>query len=166
MGRVLAMLQTYPDRARWDQIMVVTPKWLMSERQGMGSKLSGIGLYVQPLGSGRDIMDETALDDEVRDLGKDKQPRARRFVAPFFYMQITVLDAKTLQVIRTDDRYDYRKMINSDSSALDVELAFTPEKLGAEIERFVEAATRRFVSDKDGTVDIGPVKSTPVPEKK
>ncbi len=165
MGRVMEMLKAYPDRERWDQIMVVTPKWLMSERQGMGSKLSGIGMYVQPLGSGRDIMDETGLDEEVRDVGKDKRPRAKRFVAPFFYMQITVLDAKTLRVIRSEDRYDYRKMINSDSAALDVEASFTTEKLGAEIERFVETAARRLVNDKDGSIDIGPVKTLPVPDR-
>ena len=160
MGRVMAMLKDYPDRMRWDEIMVVTPKWLMSERSGMGSKLSGIGVYVQPLGSGKDPMDESSLDDEVRDTGADKKMRSKTFVAPFFYIKVTVLDAKTLQVLRTDERYDYRKLVNSDSSALDVQASFTTEQLGAEVERFVETAARRLVVDRAGSVEIGPLKTT------
>ena len=168
MGRVMAMLQNYPDRMRWDEIMVVTPKWLMSERRGMGSKLSGIGVYVQPLGSGKDAMDDDALEDEVRDAGEHQKMRSKKFVAPFFYIKVTVLDAKTLQVLRTDERYDYRKLVNSDSAALDVQASFTPEQLGAELERFVETASRKLVVDRPGSVEIGPVKSRalPAPEKK
>ena len=165
MGRVMAMLKDYQDRQRWDEIMVVTPKWLMSERKGMGSKLSGIGIYVQPLGSGKDASEENALDDEVRDGGENQKMRSKTFVAPFFYIQVTVLDAKTLKVLRTDDRYDYRKLVNSDSAALDVQASFTPEQLGAELERFVEAASRRLVVDRPGSVEIGPLKMTrPAPE--
>lgn len=165
MGRVMAMLKDYQDRMRWDEIMVVTPKWLMSERKGMGSKLSGIGIYVQPLGSGIDAAEENALDDEVRDGGENQKMRSKTFVAPFFYIQVTVLDAKTLKVLRTDDRYDYRKLVNSDSAALDVQASFTPEQLGAELERFVETASRRLVVDRPGSVEIGPLKTTrPAPE--
>lgn len=165
MGRVMAMLNDLPDRMRWDEIMVVTPKWLMSERAGMGSKLSGIGIYVQPLGSGKDLSEDNSLADEVRDTGVDKKMRSTTFVAPFFYIKVTVLDAKTLQVLRTDERYDYRKLVNSDSSALDVQASFTPEQLGAEVERFVETAARRLVVDRPGSVEIGPLKTTrPAPE--
>lgn len=160
MGRVMAMLQSYPDRMRWDEIMVVTPKWLMSERKGMGSKLSGIGVYVQPLGSGKDASEDNSLDDEVRDGGENQRMRSKTFVAPFFYIQVTVLDAKTLKVLRSDERYDYRKLVNSDSAALDVQASFTPEQLGAEVERFVETAARRLVVDRPGSVEIGPLKTT------
>ena len=164
MGRVMAMLKDYPDRMRWDEIMVVTPKWLMSERKGMGSKLSGIGIYVQPLGSGKDQAEENALDEEVRDAGENQKTRSKTFVAPFFYIQVTVLDAKTLKVLRTDERYDYRKLFNSDSAALDVQASFTPEQLGTQLELFVETASRKLVVDRAGSVEIGTVKTLPTPE--
>ena len=165
MGRVLTMLQSYPDRMRWDEIMVVTPKWLMSERKGMGSRLSGIGIYVQPLGSGKDATEEDSLDDEVRDAGENQKLRSKRFVAPFFYIQVTVLDAKTLKVLRKDERYDYRKLVNSDSAALDVQASFTPEQLGTQLELFVETASRKLVVDRAGSVEIGPLKTTrPAPD--
>ena len=168
MGRVMAMLKDYPDRMRWDEIMVVTPKWQMSERRGMGSKLSGIGIYVQPLGSGTDPAEDNALDDEVRDSGDSQKMRSKQFVAPFFYIQVTVLDAKTLQVLRKDERYDYRKLVNSDSTAIDVQASFTPDQLGSQLERFVESASRKLVADRPGNVEVGPVKTlpSPAPEKK
>ena len=167
MERVRTLLQTRPGRENWDEIVVVTPTWLRAERDGMGAKLSGIGLYVQPLASNRDMLDGGAglMDDEIRDIGTHKQPRSSTYVAPYFYTQVTVLDAKTLRVIRTDARFDYRKMINSDSAAVDVAKSFTPEQLSAEIEKFVETAARRLLVDKDGSIEIGPVRTLPAPVK-
>lgn len=168
MRRVMDMLEKNPQRAGWDQIIVVTPKWLMSERQGMGSKLSGIGLYVQPLGSELDTSGEF-VDDSVEDMGR-QQVRSRRFVAPFFYVQVTTLDAKTLTTIRSESRYDFRKIVDKDSTALDVAAQFTPEQLASHMQRFVETSALRAVSEKadSGTVQVGPVKTVaePAPVKK
>ena len=129
MKRVLGLLETNPARKDWDQIIVVVPKWLMSERQGMGSKLSGIGIYVQPLGR----LVETGFDDGLMpDAAEDtnrESTLSRRFVAPFFYVQVTTLDAKTMKIIKSESRYDFRKIVNKESSALDVMAAFTPEQL-------------------------------------
>jgi len=163
MKRVLDYLRPLPEREKWEQIFVVTPRWLMDERKGMGSKLSGIGLFVQPIASNvREEFDDIAvMDAEVRDLGKEKQPRSDTYVAPFFYIQVTVLDGKTLAVLRREERYDFRKIINSDSATLDVEKSFTAAQLGSEIERFVETAARRMVVDREGTVDVGTVRTLP-----
>ena len=166
MKRVMDYLTPLPERSKWDQIFVVTPKWLMDERKGMGTRLSGIGLFVQPVASNLDeAMEVGALDDDVRDVtsAEFKKPRSGTYVAPFFYMQVTVLDAKTLAVIRHEARYDFRKIINSESVALDVEKSLTPQQLVSEIERFVENAARRMIVDKEGTVDIGTVRVLPAP---
>lgn len=166
--RVMNMLEKNPARKDWDQIIVVTPKWLMSERQGMGAKLSGIGMYVQPLGTELDSTGDF-IDDIVEDTARE-QVRSRRFVAPFFYVQVTTLDAKTLKTLRSESRYDFRKVVNKESTALDVEYGFTPEQLASTLTRFVETSALRAVNDKadTGTVQVGPVKTlpAPVPEKK
>ena len=166
--RVMDMLEKNPARKDWDQIIVVTPKWLMSERQGMGAKLSGIGMYVQPLGTELDPTGDF-IDDIVEDTARE-QVRSRRFVAPFFYVQVTTLDAKTLKTLRSESRYDFRKVVNKESTALDVEYGFTPEQLASTLTRFVETSALRAVNDKadTGTVHVGPVKTlpAPVPEKK
>ena len=67
MKRVLDLMETNPSRKDWDQIIVVVPKWLMSERRGMGSKLAGIGVYVQPLGPLSEGFDDPVLTDSVED---------------------------------------------------------------------------------------------------
>lgn len=90
----------------------------------MGARLSGIELFVQPIPSNLDDAVEVgALEDEVRDVasGDFKKLRCGTYIAPFFYTQVTVLDAKTQAVIRQEARYDFRKIINSEAAVLDVE---------------------------------------------
>lgn len=158
MKRVMDMLEKHPQRSEWDQIIVVTPKWLMSERQGMGSKLSGIGLYVQPLGNDWDTSGEL-VEDVIEDTAR-QQVRSKKFIAPFFYVQVTTLDAKTLKVIRSESRYDFRKIVDKESTALDVAAQFSPEQLASHMQRFVETSALKAVNEKadTGTVQVGPVR--------
>ena len=162
MKRVLDLMETNPARKDWDQIIVVVPKWLMSERKRMGSKLSGIGIYVQPLGPLHEAFDDGLLLDEAEDTDR-KSTRSHRFVAPFFYVEVTTLDAKTLKIIKSESRYDFRKIVNKESSALDVMAAFTPAELASHIERFVETSALRAVSNQSTSVEIGKVRTLPAP---
>ncbi len=162
MKRVLDLMEANPARKDWDQIIIVTPKWLMAERRGMGSKLAGIGVYVQPLGPLSEGFDDPVLTDSVEDTDREST-QSRRFVAPFFYVQVTTLDAKTLKVIKSESRFDFRKIVNKDSAALDVMAAFTPEQLAAHVERFVETSALRSVTNQSSSVEIGTVRSLPAP---
>ena len=162
MKRVLGLLEANPARNDWDLIIVVVPKWLMSERQGMGSKLSGIGIYVQPLGPLSEGFDDGLMPDEAETTDREST-RSRRFVAPFFYVQVTTLDAKTLKVIKSESRYDFRKIVNKESAALDVMAAFTPEQLASHVERFVETSALRAVTHQSSSVEIGTVRTLASP---
>ena len=159
MKHVLGVLEANPARKDWDQIIVVVPKWLMSGRQGIGGKLTGIGVYVQPLGEEMDKSGDF-VDDVVEDTSRE-QVRSRRFVAPFFYVQVSTLDAKTLKVIKSEARYDFRKIVDKESTALDVAAQFTPEQLASHMQRFVETSALKAVNEKadTGTVQVGPVKT-------
>ncbi|MCZ2135247.1 MAG: hypothetical protein LC098_07440 [Burkholderiales bacterium] len=166
MQHVLSVLEANPARKDWDQIIVVVPKWLMSERQGMGGKLTGIGIYVQPLGNDWDTSGDI-VEDVVEDTARE-QVRSKKFVAPFFYVQVVTLDAKTLKVLRSESRYDFRKIVNKDSAALDVQAQFTPEQLAAHVQRFVETSALKAVNEQadTGTVQVGPVREVkPEPKK-
>jgi len=162
MKRVLGLLETNPARKDWDQIIVVVPKWLMSERRGMGSKLAGIGIYVQPLGPLSEGLDEGLMSDSVEDTDREST-QSRRYVAPFFYVQVTTLDARTMKVIKSESRYDFRKIVNKESAALDVLAAFTPEQLASHVERFVETSALRAVTSQSSSVEIGTVRTLPTP---
>ena len=159
MKHVLGVLEANPARKDWDQIIVVVPMWLMSGRQGIGGKLTGIGVYVQPLGEEMDKSGDF-VDDVVEDTARE-QVRSRRFVAPYFYVQVTTLDAKTLKVIKSESRYDFRKIVDKESTALDVAAQFTPEQLASHMQRFVETSALKAVNEKadTGTVQVGPVKT-------
>ena len=159
MKHVLGVLEANPARKDWDQIIVVVPKWLMSGRQGIGGKLTGIGVYVQPLGEEMDKSGDF-VDDVVEDTARE-QVRSRRFVAPYFYVQVTTLDAKTLKVTKSESRYDFRKIVDKESTALDVAAQFTPEQLASHMQRFVETSALKAVNEKadTGTVQVGPVKT-------
>ncbi|MFN3629353.1 MAG: hypothetical protein ACK4XK_04725 [Casimicrobiaceae bacterium] len=168
--RALAMLEPVEARKGWDEILVVSPKWLFPENAGMASKLTGIGIFIQPIESARNAEElfESGLvvdvdGEQVRDPGKFKQSRSQTYVAPFFYMKVTVLDARTLRVIRTDERYDFRRLINSDSTALNVAASIPLDMLADQLTQFVEASARRLVVDRPGTIDIGPLRTTPAP---
>jgi hypothetical protein len=160
--RVLGLVEAMPERQKWDEIIVVTPKWFMSERAGMGSKLVGVGLYVQPL-QGAEIGGDFGMgvpEDDVETVDRRKTT-SKTFVAPFFYTTVTTLDANTLKVLKREIRHDYRKIVDPDATAIDIQNAIPLDKLAGMIERFVETSALRSLTDKTGTVEIGPIKSTP-----
>jgi hypothetical protein len=167
--RALQALRALPERQTWDQVVLVTPRWLYSARAGLGSKLSGIGLYVQPLESAKltGLNDETALGDlglmleeETDTPTRGQTARSETFLAPFFYAVVTTLDAKTLNVIKRDERYDFRKLSNPESTALNVLNSFEPTQLAGLIDKFIETAALRSVTNKRGSVEIGPVRDS------
>jgi hypothetical protein len=164
-----------PQRQEWDRIVLVTPRWLFSQRQGMASKLSGIGLYIQPLQSakmqgenGDNILGDFGLqfEDEVDTLKRGETKKSETFIAPFFYAVVTTLDAKTMNVIKREERYDFRKIIDPESTAMRIQNAIPMDQLAGLVDRFIETAAIRSVTDKKGTVEIGPLRSTPIPAEK
>ena len=173
--KAINAISKMPQRQEWDRIVLVTPRWLFSQRQGMASKLSGLGIYIQPLLSakaqgenGDNALAEFGLmfEDEVDTPQRGRTARSETYMAPFFYAVVTTLDAKTLNVIKREERYDYRKLANPDSTAIRIQNAFAPEQLATLVDRFIETAAIRSVTDKKGTVEIGPVRSTPLPAEK
>ncbi len=176
--KALAAVTKMPEREKWDQIILVTPRWLFSQRAGMASKLSGIGLYIQPLESTKlDPQDDNAalsdfglkFDDEVETTRRGFSTRSETYIAPFFYAVVTTLDAKTLNVIKREERYDFRKVVNPDSNAVRIQNSFSTDQLAGLIDKFIETAAIRSVTDKRGSVEIGPLRDsrTPsAPEKK
>lgn len=169
IGKVVSALDPLPQRAGWDRIFVVTPHYRYGEMQGLGSKLGGIGVFVQPLSRGRigsvdlDIALE-ALDDPDTMTPDGRPSRSYTYVAPFFYTKLWVLDAKTLQVIDTEERFDYQKIYDPSWTAIDVARNFTPEDLAAQVEKFVERASSRALREAIGVVTVSDPKAVADPK--
>ncbi|MCX8097914.1 MAG: hypothetical protein N3F11_02705 [Casimicrobiaceae bacterium] len=66
-----------------------------------------------------------------------------------------MLDAKSLAITRTDERFDFRRLINSDATALNVLSSIPAEALARELEQLVETLARRLIVDRPSTIEIG-----------
>jgi hypothetical protein len=156
--RLTAELQKMPDRPRWERIVVVTPLYRAFERSGLGSRLHGVGLYVQDLQS-------HALYDVIEPDGTPGQQRRGRYLALYYYAKLFVLDAKTLQVIESAPWLIDEKIHDSQSDAVNIVRSLTVEQLSKRLEVFVESASNRaLTSTLGGTVEGGeitPVKPQP-----
>jgi hypothetical protein len=168
LGKIVSALEKMPERAKWDKILVATPKFLLSEREGMGPKLSGLGIYVQPLKSGSIEGDEFQLvGNDIDAQGESntatpqgKPGRSKQYVAPFSYIQVYTLDPKTLKVIEKNARHDFQKLSDPEATAIDVEKSLTPEFLASRIERLIERSAARAAGEAEDAVriDIGNIK--------
>ncbi len=165
MKKLLATLEKMPQRMDWDTIIVVTPKFQFSERKGMGSKLEGIGIYVQPLekgslgelaDSGADILGSDGEETITPDGKPDK--RSGRYIAPYNYIQTWVFDAKTLKVLETSARYEFQRVYDQNSTAINIAKSIPIEKLGEVLSNFVERSVARGVGEALPSVEIGEIK--------
>lgn len=162
-------LQKLPQRSQWDQIIVLTPHYRLSEMRGLASKLHGIGIYVQGmdtnldnLGTGPDVGGQVAVEGETTRTpdGKPGQ-RSSKYIALYAYTQIWVLDAKTLAVIKNDPWLIDEKIYDPDSEALDVGKMMSPEKLAERFESFAERAAGRALASSIPSVEPGEMKEVP-----
>jgi len=162
--KLLKTLEIYPGRMSWDRIIVVVPRFQFSERLGMGPKLQGIGLYVQPLerGSmdglgdfGADLSE--GIEDET--ITPDGKPgkRSSQYVAPYNYTQTLILDAKTLAILETSARYEYQKIYDPMSTNRNVEGQVPPDKMAALMTNFIERSMARSVGEMLPRITIGDV---------
>jgi hypothetical protein len=159
LGKLATAFEKMPERAAWYRIVVVTPRYVNSERAGLGAKLHGIGVYVRPIGSGfSSSFDEAQTLDPETSTPEGEAGRSKRFVAPFFYAQVSILDAQTLRILDTSERYDFQRLFDPESTAIDVEAAIPPEKLAPALEKFVQRASANALREAIGVVTV---KETP-----
>jgi hypothetical protein len=166
--KLMRLLGNMPERQQWDEIIAVTPRYMRASSNRMGTQLWGIGIYVQPLDAKRNDnsgLEDTELmgfDEETNTIGAESLS-STVFVAPYSYLRFTVLDAKTLKVIRTLDRTDYRKTTNPDCTDANLFKCFTPEQHSQMIETLTERTAARGIAgvNRGGSVEMKDVRVVP-----
>ena len=160
VGKVAEALKKLPGRERWHQVVIVAPRYVANEREGMGSKLQGIGVYVQNLEKG--IADAGGATGNHNDQYETMTPDGKKvvssgaaYVAPFFYVQVWVLDGQTLETLQVTERFDLVRYTDPSSSAIKIEQAIPPEKLGPLVETFVEKTAEKAARQAIGVVTVG-----------
>ena len=165
MKKLLAAFEKMPQRMDWDTIIVVTPKFQFSERKGMGSKLEGIGIYVQPLEKGSlgelaDSSNDILGSDGEETITPDGKPgkRSGRYLAPYNYTQTWVFEAKTLTALETSARYEFQRVYDQHSTAINIANSIPSEKLGEVLANFIERSVARGVGEALPSVEIGEIR--------
>jgi hypothetical protein len=158
--RLTAEISTWPQRQQWERIVIVTPHYRAFERAGLGSKLHGVGLFVQDLNNNTEF-------DVIEPDGTPGVKQRSRYVALYYYAQVSVLDARTLQVIESQPWLIDEKIHDSKAASIHIGNSINPDVLAERIEHFAESASNTALARTlRGVVevkDIKPVGPAPVP---
>lgn len=171
IGAVVAALENMPQRLEWDRIVVVTPAYRALDQDGLPSKLQGFGIFSEARCQAgcdpRDIMGGLVMEppDGVDTVTmEDKTIKARTYLAPFSYIQVWVLDPKTLAILDKQQGFDSQKLAEpAYKPALDLSKADTQNYLAGRISNLIELSVVAAVMHSEinlphGNVEVGPIK--------
>lgn len=178
----LDAVRQMPQRKDWDEILIVTPAYVASEFNGLAPRTGGAGVSVQSVqsvtlvgGSGGGVQGsrtgganisqnwmlspETSGNPANRVVAPDGFAHSSRvFVAVHYYARIRRFDAKTLELISEESRFDSVKL--HDPAAADTYLvrSIAPEVLAQRLTEVVQESTAAAVRRAMGMVIVGPLK--------
>lgn len=171
-------LRSLPERQAWDRIEAIVPAYTDLEMQGLGSKLGGIGFYVQPLarqdfdmdgmadGSVGMVNSETEGDYRTVNPRTGETSHASTFVAPFMYFERVTFDAKSMALIKRERHLDHTKYADPDATALDVGSQMNGAALIGKLVESVERSAYRSIRPVTGEVTVTDPKVLPIPAQK
>lgn len=157
-------LAQMPQRADWDRIEAILPRYAWESREGMPNRLGGIGIYVKPTGNQWELLDDDGMDRK-RDYADPDQtttnPRTgeqqqdKAYVAPFIAFERVTLDAKTLAILARKPQFSHTKYSDPKVNSIDVIEQVSPAEIVTQLGKLVEQAAYRSVR---GSVEVGPVR--------
>lgn len=163
ISQVVSALEKMPQRLEWDRIVVATPAYAALDRDRMADKLQGLGLFLQPLCQSDPRSCEygfhpaSGADAVTPD---DKTIAANSFLAPFSYVDVWVLDPKTLAVLDKQESFDNQKLADPTAQALDISKSSNREFLAARVDSLIElslgvAVMHSELNLRKGKVEVG-----------
>jgi len=170
---LLAQLRPLPQRMEWDRIEAIVPRYARSERDGMGSKLGGIGFYVQPLKNvviefqenGDTVTTESDGSSRTVDPKTGEKGNYSTFVAPYFFFDRITLDARTLEVIGRKSHFDNTKYHDPNSTATDIADQMPLVEMFTRLSTLMEQSAYRSVRGVRPEVLVSPLNVLPSVEK-
>jgi hypothetical protein len=170
---LLAQLRSLPQRMQWDRIEAILPRYARNEVDDMGSKLGGIGFYVQPLKkigvefqeNGDAITTEADGSSQTVDPKTGKKGKFDTFVAPYFFFDRITLDARTLQVLARKSHFDNTKYHDPNSTAIDVADHMPVAEMFTRLAALMEQSAFRSVRGMRLDVQVSPLQVLPAQDK-
>jgi hypothetical protein len=167
---VVAELNKMPERLNWYRILVATPTYESLAQNKMPGKIMGLGMFDQPLCQAEcynrgDEINPEPLDGVSALTSEDKTTRARTFVAPFSYINVWVLDPKTLEVLDRQRSLDHQKLaesVNTPRMSQTETQAYLARRIIGLVETSAsEAVLRSDANLRRGEVEIRTIKRVP-----
>ncbi len=170
-------LRSLTERQDWDRIEVIVPAYADLEMQGVGNKLSGIGVYVQPLApqefdmdgiaegtsAGAVVTSETEGDYRTVNPRTGETAHASTYVAPYMYFERLTFNAKSMALIKRERHFDNTKYADLDSTALDVGSQMSNAQLIGKLVESVERSAYKSIRQIKGEVTTTEPKLVPAP---
>lgn len=156
----LEQLRGMPHREAWHRILVATPAYRAEAHDGLASGMEGMGLFTEPLcQSGPDYCDTRSRPSTAGVRAKTlsgESEAASRYLAPFLFAKISILDPVTLQVLDVQEIYDHDKIFDPDSGAMEMNRSIDRKVLATRILERVESSALEAVrrSELRGSVDV------------
>ena len=152
-------LRARPDRSAWHRIVLVTPVNRVKAEEGLAPDTQGMGLFSQGLCQSdiRDCDKRRSMASGVQVQNPNGETiRSDRFVAPYFFAKIWILDPQSLQVLDSEVVMDHMKYNDPGSDSMDQNQVFTPKFLAARLVERVEASTTEAVGRTElrGKVEV------------
>jgi hypothetical protein len=161
ISTIMAELEKMPQRLEWDRIVIATPAYRALELNGLASKLQGFGLFSQPLCQGRcgDNLHSLGQDGVDAVTSEDKTIRARTYIAPFSYIEVWVLDPKSLAILDKQQGFDSQKLGEPRYKPLDLSQSggqkYVAGRISSLIELSVGGAVMHSELNRRGKVEVG-----------
>jgi len=161
ISTIVAELEKMPQRLEWDRIVIATPAYRVLELNGLASKLQGFGLFSQPLCQGRcgDDLHQLGQDGVDAITSEDKTIRARTYIAPFSYIEVWVLDPKSMAILDKRQGFDSQKLGEPRYKPLDLSQSVGQKYVAGRISSLIELSVGEAVIHSElnrrGKVEIG-----------
>ena len=161
ISTIVAELEKMPDRLEWDRIVIATPAYRALELNGLASKLQGFGLFSQPLCHGRcgDDLHQLGQDGVDAVTSEDKTIRARTYIAPFSYLEVWVLDPKSMAILDKRQGFDSQKLGEPRYKPLDLSQSVGQKYVNGRISSLIELSVGEAVIHSElnrrGKVEVG-----------
>lgn len=151
-------LRGMPERSKWYRIVLVTPSNLVQEKDRLAPDTQGMGLLQQGLCQSelRDCDRRRSSTGVEVETPNGEKAIMSRFVAPYYFAKVWILDPESLTVLDTEVIHDHVKLNDPDSNSFDMGEVVTRHYLAQRIVQQVETSTAEAVkrSELRGKVEV------------
>jgi hypothetical protein len=167
IAAILGELQTHEqERKGWDRMIVVTPAYRAQEKNGMASKLQGMGVFIQSLCQ----TDVESCDLSVPALGgpqaitpEGEPVVANTFIAPYTYIVVWEIDPATMGIVRKTRVFNDQKISDPHLSPRNIDQRVVAGQMIRLIGASIHDGLKR--AGLTGKVEVREVKAIPAPEE-